>query len=66
LARAVASVIIEKLNVTPIKPKNVLKLGDEWLLTVDMKTAAKFFEVPVDTIAQRIRKEKKEAVNEQE
>ncbi|CAH4958871.1 DNA cytosine methyltransferase [Klebsiella pneumoniae] len=66
LARAVASVIIDKLNITPKKPKKVLKLGDEWLLTVDMKTAAKFFEVPADTIAQRTRKEKKEVVNEQE
>lgn len=64
LARAVASVIIETLNISPSKPKRVLKLGDEWLLTLDMKSAAKFFEVPVDTIAQRTRKEKKEAVNE--
>ncbi len=64
LAKAVASVIIEKLNVTPTKPKNVLNPGEEWLLKVDMKTASNFFEVPADTIAQRIRKEKQEVINE--
>jgi DNA (cytosine-5)-methyltransferase 1 len=64
LARAVASVIIDRLNITPTKPKSVIKLGDEWLLTVDMKTASKFFEVPADTIAQRTRKGKNETINE--
>ncbi|WP_034461346.1 DNA cytosine methyltransferase [Buttiauxella noackiae] len=64
LARAVASEIIKKLEVSPSKPKKKLDLGDEWLLTLDMKSAAKLFEVPVDTIAQRTRKEKKEVINE--
>lgn len=56
LARAVAGEIIKALGVKPIKPQKVLLPGDTDLLTFNMGDAAQHFEVPHDTIAQRLRK----------
>lgn len=44
------------LGVKPIKPKEMLQLGDSDLITFDMGAAAQHFQVPRDTIAQRSRK----------
>lgn len=56
LARAVASKIIEAMDTQPIKPKKVLHTGDHALLSFFMGDAARHFQVPRNTIAQRIRK----------
>ncbi len=56
LARAVASEILKVLGVRPSKPKKILKLGESDLLSFDMGNAARYFDVPHDTIAQRARK----------
>ncbi|MNJ03494.1 hypothetical protein D3C76_1094130 [compost metagenome] len=44
------------LDITPSKPKKVLEQGESTLLGFDMGTAARYFDVPRDTIAQRTRK----------
>lgn len=56
LGRAVASSIIQALGIAPSKPLETLKLGNPKQLSLDMSRAAKYFEVPHDTIAQRTRK----------
>lgn len=56
LARAIAGEIVKALGVTPLRPKKALCLGDPDLLSFDMGAAAKYFEVPRNTIAQRTRK----------
>ncbi len=56
LARAVAREIGRALDVKPPKPRAVLCPGDPELLTFDMGDAARYFQVPRDTIAQRLRK----------
>ncbi|MDC7814965.1 DNA cytosine methyltransferase [Pseudomonas sp. BLCC-B112] len=56
LGRAVASSIIQALGIAPSKPLETLKLGNPKQLSLDMSKAAKYFEVPHDTIAQRTRK----------
>ncbi len=56
LGRAIASSIIRALEVTPAKPKKVLEFGSAELLCFDMGAAARYFDVPRDTIAQRTRK----------
>ncbi|MDK1399871.1 DNA cytosine methyltransferase [Pseudomonas protegens] len=56
LGRAVASSIIQALGIAPSKPLEALKLGNPKQLSLDMSKAAKYFEVPHDTIAQRTRK----------
>lgn len=56
LARHIASEIVKALGVEPLEPKKVLQLGDPDLLTFDMGAAARHFQVPRDTIAQRSRK----------
>jgi len=56
LGRAVASEIVKMLKVKPTKPKTVLDLGGEELLSFNMKDAAKYFNVSSTVIAQRLRK----------
>lgn len=56
LGRAIASSIIQALNITPNKPKIILEQGKLPLLSFDMGAAAHYFDVPRDTIAQRTRK----------
>jgi DNA (cytosine-5)-methyltransferase 1 len=55
LGRAVAFQIIKALGVKPEKPRRILQLGPTNLLNLDMGNAARHFEVPKDTIAQRWR-----------
>ncbi len=56
LARAVASKIIEAMDIQPTKPWQVIQTGDPALLSFFMGDAARYFRVPRNTIAQRIRK----------
>ncbi len=56
LARAVAREILQVQEIDPSKPTKVLDLGEDRLLSLDMGNAAKYFQVPRDTIAQRSRK----------
>ncbi|MBI3523159.1 MAG: DNA cytosine methyltransferase [Betaproteobacteria bacterium] len=56
LARAVANQITKALEVKPSKPEIVLQPGEPDLLSFDMGDAARYFQVPRDTIAQRTRK----------
>lgn len=56
LGRAIASSIVEALDVIPIKPRKILDQGSTKLLGLDMGNAARYFDVPRDTIAQRTRK----------
>lgn len=56
LGRAIASSIIRALEITPAKPRKSLEPGSTELLGFDMGTAARYFDVPRDTIAQRTRK----------
>jgi DNA (cytosine-5)-methyltransferase 1 len=56
LARAVASTLIKAQNIKPLKSTKILDLGEDRLLSLDMSNASKYFNVPKDTIAQRLRK----------
>jgi DNA (cytosine-5)-methyltransferase 1 len=56
LARAVANEIIKVQGLKPSQPKQILDLGEDRLLCLDMGNASKYFKVPRDTIAQRSRK----------
>jgi DNA (cytosine-5)-methyltransferase 1 len=56
LGRAIASSIMEALGRKPKAPKEQLSLSDTGLLGFDMGTAARYFDVPRNTIAQRTRK----------
>lgn len=56
LGRAIASSIVKALDISPIKPKKILDQGSATLLGFDMGNAARYFDVPRDTIAQRTRK----------
>jgi len=56
LGRAIASSIIKALEIKPSKPKTSLHQGSTSLLGFDMRSAAHYFDVPKDTIAQRTRK----------
>lgn len=51
LARAVASEIIKALGIHPSRPSRCLELGNPYLLSVDMKNAAKYWGVenPIST-----------------
>jgi DNA (cytosine-5)-methyltransferase 1 len=55
LGRAVASEVIKALGIVPKNPKKVLRLGTNSFLSFDMSSAANYFDVPRDTIAQRQR-----------
>ena len=57
LGRAVAKELIKAMGVKPIQPLGKLKLGADYLLSLDMGAAAKHFKVPRNTIAQRTRKQ---------
>jgi len=56
LARSVAAEVVKAMGVKPSKPKTVLQPGNPDLLSLDMGSAARYFNVPRDTIAQRTRK----------
>ncbi len=56
LARAVAAKILSALGVSPTKPQTEIQFGNDSLLRFNMLTAAKFFVVPSNVIAQRTRK----------
>jgi DNA (cytosine-5)-methyltransferase 1 len=56
LARAVAREILKAQKIVPSKPKQVLNLGQDDLLSFDMSAASDRFQVPRDTISQRTRK----------
>jgi len=56
LGRAIASSIVEALEIKPTKPRRILDQGSTTLLGLDMGNAARYFDVPRDTIAQRTRK----------
>lgn len=56
LGRAVAAEIMKALHVRPKKPDAVVGFADVKLLTFDMHTASRYFDVRSDVIAQRLRK----------
>lgn len=56
LARAIAGEIVKALGMVPFKPGKLLQSGKPDLLSFDMGMAARYFDVPRDTIAQRARK----------
>ena len=56
LARAVAGEVMKVLGVKPSKPEEMLRPGSPKLLSLNMGEAARHFDVPRDTIAQRTRK----------
>ena len=55
LARALASELLKAQGIQPSKPKKILDRGHDRLLSFDMSNASKYFQVPLDTIAQRSR-----------
>lgn len=57
LGRAVASQIMTALGLSPEKPKRILQLGDERLLTFQMWHASQHFGVAKNVIAQRTRRQ---------
>jgi DNA (cytosine-5)-methyltransferase 1 len=56
LGRAVASEVIKALGICPTKPSTIIELNDEYLLNLNMGSAAKHFNVPSTVIGQRLRK----------
>lgn len=60
LAKAVAGEIIRALGITPSKPQDKMKLGDEILLRLNMSQAAEYYGVSANVIEQRTRKVSKE------
>ncbi len=56
LGRAIAHEIIGALSLKPNKPAEEIIMGDKKLLSFGMGDAASYFNVPHDTIAQRLRK----------
>jgi DNA (cytosine-5)-methyltransferase 1 len=56
LARALASELLKAQGIQPSKPKKILALGQDRLLSFDMTNASAYFRVPRSTIAQRSRK----------
>lgn len=64
LGRAVASEIAAALGLSPSKPKRVLVSGETESLSFNMGDAAQRFEVPRNTIAQRLRKGDARAVDD--
>lgn len=55
LARAIARELLTAQGISPSKPKQVLNLGEDSWLSLNMSDAADRFQVPRDTIAQRNR-----------
>lgn len=56
LARAIGKTIVVALNIKPSIPEPVLEMGNEMLLFLNMKEAARHYNVPSDTIKPRTRK----------
>jgi DNA (cytosine-5)-methyltransferase 1 len=56
LARAVAAEIVTAMGISPTKPQTPMQSGNPELLKFFMGDAAQYFQVPRNTIAQRIRK----------
>jgi DNA (cytosine-5)-methyltransferase 1 len=56
LARALASQLLKAQGIKPSKPKKILDRCDDSLLSFDMGSASKYFQVSRNTIAQRSRK----------
>ena len=63
LARAVASKIIEAVGERPGRKQREMPLGNENLLSLDMKEAAARYGVPANVIPQRIRVASESKVN---
>ncbi len=55
LARAVASKVMEVLDIAPRRPEQPIPLGDPGLLSLDMSQAAARFGVPADVVPKRKR-----------
>lgn len=55
LARAVADELVEAMDITPIRSTQLLKLGDDRLLRMDLSSASAYFGVP----APRSKRDKK-------
>ncbi len=56
LGRAVANKLIKALDIYPTKPSTVIELTSEYLLNLNMGSAAKHFNVSPTVIGQRLRK----------
>ncbi|WP_242045093.1 DNA cytosine methyltransferase [Anabaena catenula] len=56
LAKAIASEIINALNVVPYRPRSIKNLGNENLLHFNMSEAAKYYDVNADIIEPRTQK----------
>jgi DNA (cytosine-5)-methyltransferase 1 len=56
LARALARELLKAQGIKPSKPKQILDRGEASLLSFDMGSASKYFQVSRNTIAQRSRK----------
>jgi DNA (cytosine-5)-methyltransferase 1 len=56
LARALAGELLKAQAIQPSQPNKVIDRGQDRLLYLDMSNAARYFKVPLDTIAQRARK----------
>jgi len=65
LAQAVAERLIAALRIEPTVPDDTLQLGDPALLSFTMADAARYFGVPGNTIAKRIRLVDRDARDQQ-
>jgi DNA (cytosine-5)-methyltransferase 1 len=52
----VANEVIKALGICPTKPSTIIELTNEYLLNLNMGSAAKYFNVPSTVIGQRLRK----------
>jgi DNA (cytosine-5)-methyltransferase 1 len=55
LARAVASQLLQAMEIAPHRPQTAIELGDEALLQMTMSEAARYFEVSSDVVGKRLR-----------
>jgi DNA (cytosine-5)-methyltransferase 1 len=55
LARAVASQILQAMEIEPRRPEETVELGDEALLGMTMSDAARYYEVAQDVVGKRLR-----------
>ncbi len=62
LAQAIATQIIQSLQIVPIKPQQTQELGDDILLQLNMSQAAKKFGVAEDIIEPRKRKKNQNSI----
>jgi len=63
LGRAVALEVIKSLGITPVKPVKTIATSAEYLLKLNMATAAKHFRVSPKVIGQRLRKTEQTQTN---